>query len=92
MTDGSGFGRNFSRDVEAVLSTVQLGVAINEVYLYPHEVRENLRIAGMRLDRNLAAPEFPDPFALPPDYEPDFGDPPEVEDEFDPESEEDVNA
>jgi hypothetical protein len=90
VSDGSGFGRNFSRDVEAVLGTVQLGVAVNEVYLYPHEVRENLRIAGMRLDRALKPLEVPDPFNLPPTHEPDFGDPPEDPEEYtDPE--EDVN-
>lgn len=81
MSDG--LGRGFSRDVEAILNTVQLGAAIGEVYLYPHEVRENLRLAGMRLDKNLEMPEFPDPFNLPPDYEPDFGPEPEFEDDDD---------
>lgn len=82
---GSGFGRNFSRDVEAVLSTVQLGAAMQDVYLYPHEVRENLRIAGMRLDRKLEMGEFPDPWNLPDDYEPDFGEPVSTGDDVEPE-------
>lgn len=70
---GSGFGRNFSRDVEAVLATVQLGAQLGDVYVYPHEVRENLRRAGMVLDRKLMSmPEFDDPYNLPADYEPEF--------------------
>lgn len=79
MSEGSGFGRNFSRDVEAVLAAVQLGAQMQEVYLYPHEVRENLRRAGMRLDRQILTPEFPNPWELPADYEPDFG--PEIADD-----------
>lgn len=72
---GSGFGRNFSRDVEAVLGAVQVGAQLGYATLYPHEIRENLRIAGMRLDRNLELPQFDDPFNLPDTYEPDFGEP-----------------
>ena len=72
---GSGFGRNFSRDVEAVLGAVQVGAQYGFVALYPHEIRENLRVAGMRLDRNLELPQFDDPFNLPTEYEPDFGEP-----------------
>lgn len=84
-----GFGVGFSKSVEAILNTVQLGAAMQEVYLYPHEVRENLRLAGMRLDKKLELlPDFADPFNLPDDYEPDFGEP--VED-TDYENEEDLN-
>lgn len=80
---GSGFGRNFSRDVEAVLSTVQLGAAMQEVYIYPHEVRENLRRAGMVLDGAL--PQLQNPYVLPADYEPEWTEP--VDDENDTEEE-----
>jgi hypothetical protein len=45
-----GLGRGFSRDVEAILGVVQLGAQLQETYIYPHEVRENLRRAGMTLD------------------------------------------
>lgn len=90
MSDG--LGRGFSRDVEAILSTVQLGAAMGEVFLYPHEVRENLRLAGMRLDRKLELPDFPDPFNLPPDYVPEFDTTQEyVDEETEYEPEEDVN-
>lgn len=85
---GSGLGRNFSKDVEAILAAVQIGNALGEVYVYPHEVRENLRRAGMRLDRALLTPSAPNPWELPPDHEPDYG--PEIED--DTEYEEDLNA
>ncbi len=82
-----GLGRGFSRDVEAILGVVQLGAQLQETYLYPHEVRENLRLAGMRLDNRL--PELREPWApLPPDYEPDFGEPIEIDEEI----EEDDNA
>ena len=76
---GSGFGRNFSRDVEAVLSVIQLGAAMQETYIYPHEVRKNLRTAGLRLDGKLS--DLPDPWNPPADHEPDFGEEPE-DDEF----------
>jgi hypothetical protein len=66
-----GLGRGFSRDVEAILGVVTLGAQLQETYIYPHEVRENLRLAGMRLDNRL--PELQNPWAPPPDYEPDFG-------------------
>lgn len=72
---GSGFGRNFSRDAEAVFRSIELGAAIGIPLIYPHEIRENMRIAGFRLDRKLELPEFDDPFNLPDDYEPDFGEP-----------------
>ena len=79
MSEQSGFDAGFSRKVEAILNTVQLGAAMQEVYLYPHEVRENLRLAGMRLDGALSLlPDF-DGINIPEDHEPDFG--PEVEDE-----------
>jgi hypothetical protein len=69
-----GLGRGFSRDVEAILGVVTLGAQLQETYIYPHEVRENLRLAGMRLDNRL--PELREPWApLPPGYEPDFGEP-----------------
>jgi hypothetical protein len=78
----SGLGRTFSRDVEAILGVVTLGAQLQETYLYPHEVRENLRLAGMRLDNRL--PELREPWApLPPDYEPDFGEQIVVDDEED---------
>jgi len=88
MSEGSGFGRNFSRDVEAILAAVQIGASLNEVYVYPHEVRENLRRAGMRLDRALLTPSAPNPWELPEDHEPDFG--PEIIEDIDPE--EDLNV
>jgi hypothetical protein len=79
MSDG--LGRGFSRDVEAILGVVTLGAQLQETYLYPHEVRENLRLAGMRLDNRL--PELREPWApLPPDYEPDFGEPVEIDEEI----------
>lgn len=72
-----GFGVGFAKAVEAILGVVQLGATLGVTYIYPHEVRENLRRAGMKLDRNLALlPEFPNPYEeleLPQDYEPDFG-------------------
>ena len=72
---GSGFGRNFARDVEAILAVVQIGEALETVYIYPHEVRENLRRAGVVLDRKLEMSDFPDPFNPPEDHEPDWSDP-----------------
>jgi len=83
-----GLGRGFSRDVEAILNTVQLGAALGQTYLYPHEVRKNLRLAGMRLDNALPALE--NPWAPPTDHEPDWGDPVGEDYEYD-ETEEDVN-
>lgn len=79
MSTHEGFGQGFSRSVEAILGIVQLGAQLNETYIYPHEVRENLRMAGMRLDKGL--PQLQNPWAPPPDYEPDFGEPIEI-DEF----------
>lgn len=72
---GSGFGRNFSRDVEAILAIVQVADAHGLMGMLDHEFRENLRVAGVRLDRKIALPEIQDPFNLPDDYEPDFGEP-----------------
>jgi uncharacterized protein with von Willebrand factor type A (vWA) domain len=43
----SGFGIGFSKEVESILGAAQLG------HLYPDEVRENLRIAGMVLHRKV---------------------------------------
>lgn len=76
----SGLGRGFARDVTAILETVQLGYQINEVFLYPWEVRENLRRAGMKLDRKTELPDFAEMLQQP-DYEPDFGPDEVVEDE-----------
>jgi hypothetical protein len=84
MSD-SGLGRTFSRDVEAILGVVQMGASLQETYIYPHEVRENLRLAGMRLDNRL--PELQNPWAPPPDYEPDFGEPIVIDEDLDPEEE-----
>lgn len=66
----SGFGPGFSKDVEAILQTVEFGRQMGEVYLYPHEVRKNLRIAGMDLDRKLQMTNMPDPYEV--GYEPEF--------------------
>lgn len=84
MSDG--LGRGFSRDVEAILQIVHTGAAIGETFIYPHEVRENLRLAGMRLDRGL--PQLANPWAPPADYEPEFTDPID-DDDF--QSEEELN-
>ena len=46
----SGFGVGFSKEVDSILMAAQLG------HLYPDEVRENLRIAGMVLDREAEMP------------------------------------
>jgi hypothetical protein len=78
MSDG--LGRGFSRDVEAILGVVTLGAQLQETYLYPHEVRENLRRAGMVLDNEL--PKLQNPWSPPPDYEPDFGEPVEIDDDI----------
>lgn len=80
MTDG--FGRGFSRDVEAILSVLQAGHVTGETFIYPHEVRENLRLAGMRLDGNIELPQFMDPeqFADP-EYQPDWNEVPITDDE-----------
>lgn len=74
MTDtGSGLGRNFSRDVEAILGIVQMGASLGDVYIYPHEVRQNLRRAGLSLDRKMPEiPEYGNPYEIPADHEPDF--------------------
>ena len=78
-----GLGRGFSRDVEAILNTISIGAQLGETYLYPWEVRENLRRAGMVLDRKVAEIDFSETF--PEDYEPDFGDPVEADDDYEPE-------
>lgn len=49
----SGFGRGFARDVEAILSVLAMQAQDGTVYMYPHETRENLRLAGMRLDKKI---------------------------------------
>lgn len=48
----SGFGQGFSKEVDSILSASELG------HLYPDEVRENLRIAGMVLQREAEMPVF----------------------------------
>ena len=80
MSD-SGLGRTFSRDVEAILNTISIGAQLGETYLYPWEVRENLRRAGMILDRKVSEMDFSDTF--PDDHEPDFGEPVEPVDDDD---------
>lgn len=61
----SGFGPGFSKEVDSILGAAQLG------HLYPDEVRENLRIAGMVLQREAEMPEFvyADPDSEPADEE-----------------------
>ena len=82
MSDKRGFGVGFSKEVDAIMTVVQMGAQMGAIYVYPHEVRENLRLAGMKLDRNLQrltpfptyqAPEFPA------DYEADFEGEPQEE-------------
>ena len=86
MSERSRFGVGFAKSVEAILATVQVGSAQGQTYLYPHEVRENLRMAGMKLDRNL--PDLgPVEFDFDAEYEPDFGD--ELEGEEDNNEEDD---
>lgn len=71
----SGFGAGFSKDVESILGAAQLG------HLYPDEVRENLRIAGMELRRQAEMPQF-EAYVHPDEaYEEDFADDQEVTDE-----------
>ena len=48
----SGFGPGFSKEVDAIVSAAELG------HLYPDEVRENLRLAGMVLRRRAEMPVF----------------------------------
>ena len=85
MSTREGFGQGFSRSVEAILGVVQMGAQLGETYIYPHEVRENLRLAGMRLDNRL--PELQNPWSPPAGYEPDFDEPVELDDEVDHEEE-----
>ena len=67
----SGFGQGFARDVEAILVSHERG------HLYDHEVRANLRIAGMHLDQHIELPEFD--FPVP--GQPDETEPVELNDE-----------
>lgn len=83
-----GLGRGFSRDVEAILNTVTLGAQLGITILFPHEIRENLRLAGMKLDQAL--PSLENPWAPPPEHEPDWGEPIGEDNEYD-DPEEDVN-
>ena len=55
----SRLGRGFARDVEAILSVLAMQNADGMTYVYPWEVRANLRLAGMSLDKNI--PEFVTP-------------------------------
>lgn len=48
----SGFDPGFSKAVEAIL------IAEDRGHLYPHEVRANLRLAGMHLDGHIEIPDF----------------------------------
>lgn len=52
----SRLGRGFARDVDAILSVLAAQNHDGQAYLYPWEVRANLRLAGMRLDKQV--PEF----------------------------------
>lgn len=87
-TRRSNFGAGFNKDVEAILQVVHTGAQLQTVYLYPHEVRENLRLAGMALDKKLEMPDFPDPWEAlnDPEYVPDFGDETDAEETPDAES------
>jgi hypothetical protein len=84
----SGFGVGFSKEVDSILATVQLGAQMGEVYLYPHEVRKNLRLAGMVLDQKLEMTNMPDPYEA--GYTPEFDEADEPEDFID-EGDADVN-
>lgn len=71
----SGFGIGFSKEIESILGAAQLG------HLYPDEVRENLRIAGMVLRREAEMPEL-EAYVHPDEvYEEDYVDDQEVTDE-----------
>lgn len=72
----SRLGRGFARDVEAILSVLAMQNQDGQMYLYPWEVRANLRLAGCVLDKQV--PEF-----VPVEYDWDHHEP-----EFDPEPEE----
>jgi hypothetical protein len=75
----SRLGRGFARDVEAILSVLAMQNQDGNVYLYPWEVRQNLRMAGMRLDK--AIPEF-SPVAYDWErHEPEFDPEPEFDNE-----------
>lgn len=76
-TNESGFPVGFSKVVEAILTAGQMHYN-NVPLLYLHEVRANLRKAGMIVDRNVEMPDFEDPYS--PGYEPDFIDETEQED------------
>ena len=51
MSDKRGFGVGFSKEVDAIMTVVQMGAQMGTIYVYPHEVRENLRLAGMKRTR-----------------------------------------
>jgi hypothetical protein len=63
---------HFARELDAIRDILILQQQTGEVYLYPHEVRENMRLAGMRVDHNLPALNHVE-FDFDKDYEPDFG-------------------
>lgn len=75
----SKLGRAFARDVEAILSVLAMQNQDGQMYCYPWEVRQNLRLAGMSLDRQI--PQF-----VMPDYDWEHHEP-----DFDPEPEGDLN-
>lgn len=55
------FGVGFSKEVDSILTAYSMGV------IYPDEVRDNLRLAGMDLKRQAIMPTFAEP-----EYEPEF--------------------
>ena len=64
----------FAREFEAIYNILVLQANTGEVYLYPNDVRENMRLIGMRVDQNL--PGGPIAFDFDEQYEPDFNDVP----------------
>lgn len=69
--------RGFARELEAFTSLLVLQAQTGDVYVYPHEVRENLRMIGCRVDKKL--PQFADHTFDWERHEPDFG--PEMEED-----------
>jgi hypothetical protein len=68
-------GRGFARDVEAILSVLAAQNIDGMTYIYPWEVRANLRLAGMSLDKSI--PEFVTPAYDWENHEPEFDPEPE---------------
>lgn len=69
----SRLGRGFARDVEAILSILAMQNQDGQMYVYPWEIRRNLRLAGMSLDTKI--PEFVTPEYDWEQHEPEFDDP-----------------